>query len=152
MSTSSEPHLILETGSPEATYEHARSLGALLGGGEVLALTGPLGAGKTHFAKGVADGLGIDPRNVTSPTFLLAHELQGRLRLHHLDAYRAASPQEFSELGFDDFLPSRITTVRQDLTQLAQQTVNVFRRLLDGPHPEPIQIKVPCSLITRITS
>jgi tRNA threonylcarbamoyladenosine biosynthesis protein TsaE len=71
-------------------------------GGEVLSLDGPLGAGKTTFTKGLAEGLGIDAREVTSPTFLLLHEIEGRLTLCHLDAYRATDAEEFYEIGGRD--------------------------------------------------
>ena len=70
----------------------------------MLALVGPLGAGKTWFAKGVAQGLGIDPREVTSPTFLLIHELEGRLPFRHMDAYRVSGEAELAELGADELL------------------------------------------------
>jgi tRNA threonylcarbamoyladenosine biosynthesis protein TsaE len=90
--------------SAEATFSRGRDIGLGCEGGEVLALEGPLGAGKTCFVKGLADGLGIDPRDVTSPTFLLLHELRGRLVLAHLDAYRVDDPGVFVELGFDDLL------------------------------------------------
>jgi tRNA threonylcarbamoyladenosine biosynthesis protein TsaE len=92
----------VETGSPHATRALAREIGRRLTGGECLAVRGPLGAGKTTFAKGVAEGLGIDPRDVTSPTFLLVHELVGRLRLVHVDAYRVRSADELRELGVEE--------------------------------------------------
>jgi tRNA threonylcarbamoyladenosine biosynthesis protein TsaE len=68
----------------------------------MIALTGPLGSGKTCLAKGIAIGLDIDPRDVTSPTFLLIHELDGRLPLRHVDAYRVAGARELTELGADE--------------------------------------------------
>lgn len=85
--------------STEETIRIARAIGERLRGGEVLALRGPLGAGKTTFAKGIAAGLSIDPRDVTSPTFLLIHEVRGRLVLRHVDAYRVESADELLELG-----------------------------------------------------
>lgn len=89
------------TDSAAATRALARAIGDRLSGGEFLCLSGPLGAGKTTFAKGIAEGLGIDPRDVTSPTFLLVHVLSGRRTLVHLDAYRVASAEEFRELDVD---------------------------------------------------
>lgn len=89
------------TDSAAATRSLARGIGERLEGGEFLCLSGPLGAGKTTFAKGLAEGLGIDPRDVTSPTFLLVHVLPGRLPFVHLDAYRVGCAEEFRELDVD---------------------------------------------------
>ncbi len=102
-STSGDP-VRLRCASREATIAAARTLGLLLGGREVIALSGPLGAGKTTFVKGLAEGLGIDPRQVTSPTFLLIHELAGRLRLAHMDAYRVSGGEELREAGAEDLV------------------------------------------------
>lgn len=76
------------THSAEETFTLARSIGEKLNGGEVFLLKGDLGAGKTVFAKGLAAGLGIDPAEVTSPTFTLINVHEGRLRLYHIDLYR----------------------------------------------------------------
>lgn len=82
-----------------------------LHGGEVLALQGPLGAGKTQLVKGIARGLDF-PEEVTSPTFTLLHEYQGgRLPLYHLDAYRLEEPVRWETLGFQDYFPSDGVTV-----------------------------------------
>ena len=73
-------------------------------GGEVVALCGPLGSGKTHLIKGIAAGAGAeDQKNVNSPTFVIVNEYTGRLDIYHLDAYRLHSVSEFEMLGFDDF-------------------------------------------------
>lgn len=69
----------------------------------MIALRGGLGAGKTVFAKGVARGLGIE-EEVTSPTFTIISEYQGRLPLRHIDAYRLDGPEDFSEIGGDELL------------------------------------------------
>ncbi len=69
----------------------------------MIAFRGDLGAGKTVMAKGIAKGLGIDDE-VTSPTFTIISEYEGRLRLHHIDAYRLSGPEDFAELGGEDFL------------------------------------------------
>ena len=96
--------VVLRTSSGEATMDLASRLGRILAGGEILALDGELGAGKTTFAKGLAAGLGIDPRDVTSPTFLILHELLGRLPFHHVDAYRVTGADELLELGISESL------------------------------------------------
>ncbi len=74
--------------------------------GDVLALAGQLGAGKTHFCKGIVSGLGGDPGQVTSPTFTLVHEYTcgSRLPVYHFDWYRLDSPAELLAVGWDDYL------------------------------------------------
>ncbi|MHC4207088.1 MAG: tRNA (adenosine(37)-N6)-threonylcarbamoyltransferase complex ATPase subunit type 1 TsaE [Planctomycetota bacterium] len=90
--------------SPEETIELGRNLGSQLKGGEVVAVCGPLGSGKTHLIKGIADGVGVtDHKHVNSPTFVIVNEYTGRLDIFHIDAYRMESVPEFEMLGFDDF-------------------------------------------------
>jgi tRNA threonylcarbamoyladenosine biosynthesis protein TsaE len=72
----------------EETLRLGEQVGEQLTGGEILLLSGPLGAGKTIFVKGVAAGLGIDPADVTSPSFTLVNPHAGRLTLYHVDLYR----------------------------------------------------------------
>jgi tRNA threonylcarbamoyladenosine biosynthesis protein TsaE len=105
--TGSRIALQFHSPNPETTQSVARSLAAVLPEeGIAVVLTGPLGAGKTVFAKGVAAGLGIDPDAVTSPTFAICSEYglpRGR-RLAHLDCYRLASATELEGAGFLDLL------------------------------------------------
>jgi tRNA threonylcarbamoyladenosine biosynthesis protein TsaE len=89
--------------SPEKTAAIARRLAATLPPGTVLALVGPLGAGKTAFVKGLAAGLGVPGRDVVSPTFTLVHEHAGTLPLFHADLYRLEDPRQVAELGLDDY-------------------------------------------------
>ena len=79
--------LIRRCASPAETGALAAALGAAARPGDFLALVGPLGAGKTHLTKGIAEGLGIDPDNVTSPTFTIHKCYEGRCHLDHLDFY-----------------------------------------------------------------
>ncbi|CAM4229111.1 tRNA (adenosine(37)-N6)-threonylcarbamoyltransferase complex ATPase subunit type 1 TsaE [Lederbergia lenta] len=90
---------ILSSNTAE-THTIARSLGKLLQKGDVVLLEGDLGAGKTTFTKGIADGLDII-RNVNSPTFTIIKEYMGRLPLYHMDVYRVADSYE--DLGFDEY-------------------------------------------------
>lgn len=83
-------------------------LGSLLQPGDVLALEGDLGAGKTTFTKGLAKGLNIT-RNVNSPTFTIIKEYQGRLSLYHMDVYRVED--SFEDLGFDEYFEGNGVTV-----------------------------------------
>jgi len=81
----------------------AERLGRLMQPGDVLALIGPLGAGKTTFVQGVARGLGVPgDRHVASPTFALVNEHPGRVPLVHADLYRVADARELEELGLSD--------------------------------------------------
>lgn len=92
-------------GSEAETREAGRRLAGALRGGEVLSLEGPLGAGKTTFVKGLAEGLGCRASEVSSPTFTLVHEYPGgRFPVVHLDLYRLESAEELAALGFDDLL------------------------------------------------
>ena len=93
--------------SPEQTFELGRSFAARLRAGDVVALDGDLGAGKTQFIKGLAAGLGHDGE-VTSPTFTLVHEYTGgKLPLFHFDFYRLEDADEVLQLGLDDYLDAR---------------------------------------------
>jgi len=90
------------SGSEADTAALARDVAARLRANSVILLTGDLGAGKTAFVRGLAEGLGIDPREVSSPTFTLIQEYRGgRLTLYHIDLYRLA-PREVEDLGLDD--------------------------------------------------
>jgi tRNA threonylcarbamoyladenosine biosynthesis protein TsaE len=90
--------------SPEQTIEVGRRIGQKLKGGEVIAICGPLGSGKTHLIKGIAAGAGAkDSRQVNSPTFVIVNEYSGRFDIYHIDAYRLNSVADFEMLGFDDF-------------------------------------------------
>ena len=86
------------TASPEETAAVGKRLAATLGAGDVVALTGELGAGKTCFVQGLTRGLGVEAR-ATSPTFVLINEYRGRLPVHHVDAYRTAPATELIDLG-----------------------------------------------------
>lgn len=92
--------------SPEATHQAARALAGAAASGLVIGLVGPLGAGKTAFVKGLAEGLGVDPRSVASPTFVIASEypLPGERRLVHVDLYRLETSAELDATGFPDML------------------------------------------------
>lgn len=83
-----ENRQVFTTNSAEETFELAYGIGEGLSRSQIILLQGDLGAGKTVFAKGIAAGLDIDPAEVTSPTFTIVNEYQGRMKLYHLDLYR----------------------------------------------------------------
>ena len=92
------------THSERETAAVGRQLAAQLAPGAVILLTGDLGAGKTAFVRGLAEGLGVDPADVSSPTFTLVQEYRrGRLLLRHVDLYRL-TPADTADLGLDDMV------------------------------------------------
>lgn len=98
----------------EATRSLGRAVGRACRGGELLLLRGDLGAGKTTFVQGLAEGLGIPPDlPVTSPTFVLHAQYPGRPGLEHIDAYRLEGRPGVEDLGFEELLhaPDRVTAV-----------------------------------------
>jgi len=95
---------VFETYSPEETLEIGKLLGENAAPGEVYALIGDLGAGKTVFTKGFAQELGIE-EPVNSPTFtILQIYEEGRIPLYHFDVYRIEEPEEMEEVGFDEYI------------------------------------------------
>lgn len=108
------PLCTITTTNPEQTMAAAQRLAGLLRRGDVLGLTGELGAGKTQFVRGLAAGLGMNPHHVTSPTFVIMHEYESAGQpvqtaandpcalLVHIDAYRLHGPEELAALGWDD--------------------------------------------------
>ena len=94
----------MESSSPEETLEIGRRLGESAQAGEIYALEGDLGTGKTVFCKGFAEGLGITD-TVNSPTFTILQIYEdGRLPLYHFDVYRIEEPEEMEEVGLDEYM------------------------------------------------
>ncbi len=88
----------------DATETAGAALGRVVRAGDVLALCGDLGAGKTTFVRGLALGAGADAAEVASPTFALVNEYAGRVVIAHLDLYRLERERELDDIGFDDLL------------------------------------------------
>jgi len=121
------------THSEAETIDAGRTLAAELRPDDVVLLTGDLGAGKTAFVKGLAEGLGVDPLEVSSPTFTLIQEYRGgRLTLHHIDLYRL-TPREVDDLGLEELVisgavvavewPDRWTRLPVDAVRVELRTV-----------------------------
>lgn len=87
-----------------------RMIGRAVSGGDVLALIGPLGVGKTVLVRGIAAGLGVSPDSVSSPTFILAHEYQASPSLFHLDLYRLKTAEEADAMGLQDYFIAQSAT------------------------------------------
>jgi tRNA threonylcarbamoyladenosine biosynthesis protein TsaE len=92
------------TGNEDETRKLGEKLGALLQPGDFIALYGDLGSGKTRFAQGVALGAGVDPQiRVTSPTYTILNEYDGKIPVYHFDLYRLGGDADIAELGFDEY-------------------------------------------------
>ena len=94
---------IITTNSPEETEAAGMDLGRRVPDGTVIAMYGDLGAGKTAFVRGLARGIGIDAR-VSSPTFTIVNEHQGRVPLFHFDWYRLGGEEELFDIGWEEYL------------------------------------------------
>lgn len=142
------------TDSDLETVRLGRRLGALLAGGDVVAVTGPLGSGKTWFAKGVGAGLGIPEQTViTSPSFSLVNEYEARITFYHMDLYRLDGLEEVLSAGLEEYL--RVDGVA--LVEWADRCPEIIpawavhvkivisdadrRRItFSGNHPRPVEI------------
>jgi tRNA threonylcarbamoyladenosine biosynthesis protein TsaE len=148
--------MTLESPNPAATHEIGQRLGAVLTAGDVVALIGPLGSGKTTLVKGIAGGAGVpDPKGVNSPTFVIVNEYETarsplKLRLYHIDTYRLRHAGDLDALGFDEMLaggavliewadrvseflpPDRLTLELESLSEESRR----FRAHAGGPRSE----------------
>ena len=114
------------TNSVDETISLGEKIGSQLKGGEIFAICGPLGSGKTQFVKGVAKGAGSeDVHRVNSPTFVIVNEYSGRLDIYHIDAYRLNTISEFEMIGFDDLCYSGSVV----LIEWADKVENILRQL-----------------------
>lgn len=110
--------LIWRSASPEASLELGRWLGERAQPGDVFLMEGELGAGKTLMTKGIAQGLGIDPDEVTSPSFTLMQVHRGRIPLYHVDLYRLEAAADVEALGLEEFLEGDGVAVVEWATRL----------------------------------
>ena len=102
----------ISTHSEDETTAVGRELGATLSAGDILLLYGDLGAGKTAFVRGLAEGLGVERDDVSSPTFTLVQEYRGgRLPLFHVDLYRINDPREIDDLGLDEIAEDGVLAI-----------------------------------------
>jgi len=149
MTTSSLSHI--QTGewvckNAKETFSLGQKLGKQLAGGEILLLSGPLGAGKTIFVKGIAAALGVDPDEVTSPSFTLVNPYAGRLSFFHIDLYRldegafAAHAVDLDELLRDE----HAVIVIEWAERLGRYPLpgNVWRVVISGDGDDPRKISI----------
>ena len=130
--------LHVRTRSADATQQVAAALEPLLHSGDVILLSGDLGAGKTAFVQGLAAALGVQER-VTSPTFTLAASYEGRLRLHHLDVYRLENLAEVLDLDLPELLDDRAVICIEWGEVVVPELPRDFLRIrIQLGHPEEI--------------
>ena len=120
----------ITTHSEAETSAVGRELAATLASGAVVLLFGDLGAGKTAFVRGMAEGLGVAPEEVSSPTFTLLQEYRcGRLPLFHVDLYRLNDPREIDDLGLDEIAEDGVLVVE-------------WAEKLPRPNPGAIEVRI----------
>lgn len=116
------------THSPEETIELGKKIGNFLQKGDVLAMQGTLAAGKTTITKGIAESLGVKDV-ITSPTFCLISEYEGKMPLYHMDVYRLDGAEDFANLGTDDMIygngVSIIEWSEKIMSELPQKTIKI---------------------------
>ena len=118
----------IETVSEAGTAAVGRGLASRLSAGSIVLLFGDLGAGKTAFVRGLAEGLGVPPDEVSSPTFTIMQEYRGgRLPLYHVDLYRLNDPREVDDLGLDEIAANGVLAIE-------------WAERLPNPPPEAIRV------------
>ena len=103
--------IVLKTKSSAQTVKLGKAIGRLLGPGQVVALIGDLGAGKTTLTKGLSSGLGVDPSTVMSPSFVLIREYEGRIPVYHFDLYRLDNLDQVEGLGYEEYFYGQGLTI-----------------------------------------
>lgn len=131
----------ITTYSPEDTHRLGVVLGQVMSAGDVVLLSGALGAGKTTFSQGIATGLAID-EEVTSPTFTLVHEYNGRIPLIHMDLYRlyaddgTVDANRLAGLGWEDYLESDAAVLVEWPAAVAEEIPDALLiRVVRAPMP-----------------
>ena len=128
--------------STNQTLSIGKHIAEKLRGGEIILLSGSLGAGKTVLAKGIAQGLGISKNEVISPSFVLLRVHKGRYLLHHFDLYRLKIPQDILNLGYEEYFYSDGITVIEWPERLKFLLPKEFLKIklcIKGKHQRDIQ-------------
>lgn len=115
------------TACVEETWALGKNIGGALTGGNIFALTGDLGSGKTSFVQGLARGLDVDEKYyITSPTFTLINEYPGRCTLFHVDLYRIEDPFDYEDIGLYEILHGRGVTAIEWADKLPEDVISEF--------------------------
>ena len=128
------------TFSDGQTQEVGRELGAAIGPGARVHLSGDLGSGKTVFVRGLAEGLGLDPDDVSSPTFTLIQEYRGRVPLYHVDLYRIV-PGEVADLGLESLAADGVLAIEW-AERLPEPDAEAIRVLLEDEGPTTRRVTI----------
>jgi tRNA threonylcarbamoyladenosine biosynthesis protein TsaE len=136
----------------EATEDLGHSLASLFRAGDVVALHGELGAGKTCLVRGLARGLGVEKRLVSSPSFSLINEYPGVIPLFHMDCYRLGLEEEIQELGLEEYFDGPGISViewAEKIRDLPEERLEISISILDESRRR-IQIKGSGSIVNRL--
>ena len=147
------PIRTFDTTSEAETARAGRDVASTLHGGDVVLLYGDLGAGKTAFVRGLAEGLGADGDEVTSPTFTLMQEYRGgRVPLYHVDLYRLNDAREIDDLGLDEIAADGVLAIEwaERLPRTIDGAIKVRISHAEGD-TRSLAIQLPDSSITRLT-
>jgi len=118
------------TSSPAETERIGSLLGMCLEQGDVVALIGELGSGKTVLVRGIAEGMGADMREVASPSFTLVNEYAGRVPMFHIDLYRLESDRDLYDIGYDDYVAGQGVAVVEWADRVPQSVPNHALKLI----------------------
>jgi len=123
------------TSNQEQTWRIGEMLGARLDAGDTVCLYGDLGAGKTSLSYGIAQGLDVETKYITSPTFAFVNEYQGRVPFYHIDLYRLKDAEELENIGFEQYLDSDGVTVvewaERGEDELPQECLSIYLSYVD---------------------
>jgi tRNA threonylcarbamoyladenosine biosynthesis protein TsaE len=136
--------LVFQTHSPRETFRLGKRIGSRLEPGDVIALVGELGTGKTHLIQGLAAGAGIGRSSyVSSPSFTLIHEYAGKVPFYHIDLYRLAAEKEAEALGLEDYVGGKgITAIEwaDKIPSLLPREILMIRLSYLGEHSRSVEI------------
>lgn len=136
--------LEITSSSPEETMKIGSSLGSALRAGDVIAMIGELGAGKTTLIKGICQGAGVTSL-VTSPTFVLLHCYKGRIPIYHLDLYRLQGERDLNDLGIEEYLGGEgalLVEWGEKIEQWLQSRIPFLKVNLTGPGDDPQLVSI----------
>jgi len=123
------------TSDQEQTWRIGEILGARLDAGDTVCLYGDLGAGKTSFSYGIAQGLDVETEYITSPTFTFVNEYKGRVPFYHIDLYRLKDAEELENIGFEQYLDTDGVTViewaERAEDELPQECLSIYLSYID---------------------
>ena len=139
--------LVVALTSEEDTLRLGRAIAEVVEPGTVIGLIGPLGAGKTRMVRAIAEALGVDPSAISSPTFVLIQEYDGRLPIYHFDTYRLPDPEAFQSLGVDEYWQRGVSLVEWADRVRALLPEDVWTITLEptGPTSRSARIELPPS-------